>query len=90
MAEEPKPKPLDRDLAKQDPERTFDSPSQIVEEKLLTKGEKIATLNRWRQSILEELSASGEGMRTQGVSGERAALLEQIEQAKSKLSPGSE
>ena len=53
---------LNRDLAKQNPEGTFDSPFEIVEEKLFTKGEKIATLNRWRQSLLEELSASGEGI----------------------------
>ena len=55
-------------------------------ERLFTKGEKIATLNRWRQSLLEELDASGEGMRTHGVSVERARLLEQVEAARSQLS----
>jgi len=77
---------LNRDLAKQNPEGTFDSPFEIVDEKLFTKGEKIATLNRWRQSLLEELSASGEGMRTYGNASDRARLLEQIEAAKSQLS----
>jgi hypothetical protein len=79
------PKPFNRDLAKRDPERVFGTPDAIVVEKLLTKGEKVATLKRWRQSILEELSASGEGMRTHGVSSERARLLEQIETARSRL-----
>ncbi len=77
---------LNRDLAKQNPEGTFDSPFEIVEETLFTKGEKIATLNRWRQSLLEELSATGEGMRTYGIASDRARLLEQIEAAKSQLS----
>ena len=40
---------------------------------------------RWRQSLLEELSASGEGMRTYGIASDRARLLEQIEAAKSQL-----
>jgi hypothetical protein len=79
------PRALNRDLAKQNPEGTFDSPFEIVEEKLFTKGEKIATLNRWRRSLLEELSATGEGMRTYGVASDRARLLEQIEAAKSQL-----
>ena len=79
------PRALNRDLAKQNPEGTFDNPFEIVEEKLFTKGEKIATLNRWRQSLLEELSAAGEGMRTYGVTSDRARLLEQIEAAKSQL-----
>ena len=57
------PRALNRDLAKQNPEGTFETPFEIVDEKLFTKGEKIATLNRWRQSLLEELSAAGEGMR---------------------------
>ena len=52
-------KPFNRDLAKDNPDRVFESPQQIVEETLLTRGEKIATLNRWRQTILEELRASG-------------------------------
>lgn len=76
---------LDRNLAKQNPERVFPSPLDIVRETLFTKGEKLGTLNRWRRSILEELSASGEGMRTYGVASERARILGQIEEAKSRL-----
>jgi hypothetical protein len=85
-----KQKPFNRDLAKDNPERFFESPQQIVEETLLTRGEKIATLNRWRQTILEELSASGEGMRTHGVSTDRSRLLGQIEQAKAELAKMSD
>ncbi len=73
-------RPLNRSLAKQDPEGTFDSPLGIVEERLFTRGEKIATLNRWRQAILEELMALGEVR--------RARLLGEIEEARSRLSTG--
>ena len=69
---------LNRSLAKQDPDGTFDSPFGIVEETMFTRGEKIATLNRWRQTILEELVAVGEV--------KRARLLLEIEEARSRLS----
>ena len=46
------------------PERVFSQPRDIVDEVLMTRGEKLATHTRWRQTVLEELSASGEGMRT--------------------------
>jgi hypothetical protein len=57
---------LNRDTAKQQPESVFESPLEIVCEILLTKGEKFATLNRWRESIFAELNASNEGMATRG------------------------
>ena len=69
---------LNRSLAKQDPEGNFESPLGIVEEVMFTRGEKIATLNRWRQAILEELAAMGEI--------KRARLLGEIEEARSRLS----
>jgi hypothetical protein len=73
-------RPLNRSLAKQDPEGTFHSPLGIVEERLFTRGEKIATLNRWRQSILDELIALGEARRAQ--------LLGEIEEARNRLCSG--
>jgi hypothetical protein len=54
-----RPRPLNRDDAKQSPETTFASPIDIVTEPLLTRGEKTATLDRWRQTIIEQLNASG-------------------------------
>ena len=68
---------LNRSLAKQDPGGNFASPFGIVEERLFTRGEKIATLNRWHRAILDELSASGEG--------ERARILGEIEEARNLL-----
>jgi hypothetical protein len=69
---------LNRSLAKQDPGGTFESPLVIVDETMFTRGEKIATLDRWRQFILAELTAVGEV--------KRARLLEEIEEARNRLS----
>ena len=65
---------LNRKLAKQDPEGHFDSPLGIVDERLFTRGEKIGTLNRWRQTAL---GAS--------VAVDRVRLLQLIEEAKNRL-----
>jgi hypothetical protein len=69
---------LNRSLAKQDPEGTFDSPFGIVEEQLFTRGEKIATLDRWQSNVVKELSALGEER--------RARLLIEIVEARNRLS----
>ena len=80
-------KALNRDEAKQRPDFYFASPLDIVPEPLLTRGEKLATLERWRLLVTEELSASGEGMRTQGYSDEQVRTLDLIEQARRRLKP---
>ena len=49
----------------------------IVNETALTRGEKIATLDRWRRAILEQLAAQGEV--------KRAQLLGEIEEARTRL-----
>ena len=69
-----KTRALNWKLAKQDPERTFVSPLDIVDERLFTRGEKVATLNRWRQTAL---GAS--------VSVDSHRLLELIDEAKYRL-----
>ena len=66
-----------RSLAKRDPEGTFEKPFVIVDETMFTRGEKIATLDRWRQSILAELTAVGEV--------KRARLLGEIQEARNRL-----
>ena len=59
----------------------FKSPFEIVSETLFTKGEKLGTLNRWRQAILDD-----DAMRTYSVTSERAQVLGQIDEAKRRLS----
>jgi hypothetical protein len=77
---------LNRTFAKRNPERVFDSPSDIVDEKLLTRGEKLGTLDRWRQSILAQQAGYGAEQR-RGL-GASSQLLGQIEEAKLRLSTG--
>jgi hypothetical protein len=76
---------LNRQQAKQRPQEAFDSPLEIVEEILFTKGEKIATLNRWRQGLLDQLNASGAGDCSHGAGSDRTRILEQIETAIGQL-----
>jgi hypothetical protein len=83
-----KGKPLNRDAAKQQPESAFVRPLDVVDEKLLTKGEKLAALERWQQSILEQLKATSEGMPTDGASAGYMEALEEIEEAKRRLGSG--
>lgn len=78
-------KPFNRDAAKQQPEMWFASPNDIVGHRLLTRGEKIVTLDRWRLNLLGELAASSEGMRTRGYSAGQLAALDAIEEAKARL-----
>jgi hypothetical protein len=76
---------LNRTYAKNNPARVFDSPSEIVDELLLTRGEKLGTLDRWRQSILEQLP--GHDAERRGYAA-FSQLLGQIEEAKLRLSSG--
>lgn len=77
---------INRDAAKHLPSSQFEHPSEIVQEPLLTRGEKIATLNRWRQQIIEELSAGDEGMPTRRTSGRHHDLMQSIDGALEELS----
>jgi hypothetical protein len=72
---------LNTEVAKANPERVFSSPLNIVDELMLTRGEKIATLERWRVNVFQELDAGSEGMRTRGTSARHAVTLSEIDSA---------
>ena len=74
-------------VAKHNPASVFASPLDIVDEIMMTRGEKIATLERWRLSVLQDLAAADDGMRTAGVSATHSDTLDMIEQALSRLRP---
>jgi hypothetical protein len=74
--------------AKADPARHFANPAAVVDTVMLTRGEKIATLERWRLDILRELDAANEGMRTYGRTTKHTALLNEIEAARQQLVTG--
>ena len=73
---------LNRAEAKQNPESAFARPFDIVFETLFTKGEKIGTLNRWRDNILEG------GSLRHGRTSEHERLLVEIDEAVGQLSRG--
>ena len=68
---------LDRNLAKREPEWTFESPLRIVTEAMFTRGEKIATLERWRNALQNRLIAAREV--------DQRRVLAQIDEARSRL-----
>jgi hypothetical protein len=70
--------------AKANPEAHFASPLDLVDEVMLTRGEKLATLQRWRERILRQLAAEG-GMDADGASWKEAEVLDAIEQARRQL-----
>jgi len=76
---------LNRDVAKQRPHAVFQTPFDIVGEVLLTRGEKLGTLERWRQNILSELCASDDGMATRGYSSKQLKILQAIDDATVQL-----
>lgn len=80
---------LPRGEAKLDPGSVFDSPAEVVAEVLMTRGEKIATLKRWRDEVISQLRAADEGMQTRPASAAQAELLRKIETALADLSSGS-
>jgi hypothetical protein len=71
---------LDRELAKQSPEVVFTHPSALRDEILLTYGEKLATLERWRLNVLHALSVA-----TPSAADPLLKLLDEIEEAKEAL-----
>jgi hypothetical protein len=76
---------LNPQMAKHNPASVFDSPLDLVDEIMMTRGEKIATLERWRTSVLQVLAAADDGMRTAGLSADHADTLAAIEAALSEL-----
>jgi hypothetical protein len=70
--------------AKAHPEAHFSSPQDLVEEVLLTRGEKLATLQRWRERILRQLAAEGSAA-IDSAAWKEAEMLDAIEQARRQL-----
>ena len=52
------------DKARLDPATVFARPMDIVAEPGLTRGQKLATLKRWSDSLHDQLAATSEGMQT--------------------------
>jgi hypothetical protein len=76
---------LDRTKAKYSPADVFNSPEDIVNEIMMTRGEKLATLGRWAHDICHEMSAATEGMKTVGMADGLVSSLDSINAAIEQL-----
>jgi hypothetical protein len=77
---------LSRSAAKENPGEAFESPAALVAEVMLTRGEKIGALERWRRDVLLEMTATSEGMRTEPQTGRLGRLIHDIDDAIRELS----
>ncbi len=77
---------LNTDKARLEPDTVFDRPLDIVSETGLTRGQKIAALERWSQALQDRIRATGEGMAPPaGQTAEEAAMIEEIGKALEQL-----
>jgi hypothetical protein len=70
--------------AKDQPESVFAMPKDVIGEVMLTRGEKLAALKRWRLRILDHRQGSSILARTRD---EQDRILDEIEEAKKLLEP---
>ncbi len=77
---------LNTENARLDPEAVFNRPLNIVTEMGLTRGQKIATLDRWKEALQDRLTATGEGMAPPaGQTAQEAATIQEISEAREFL-----
>jgi len=70
---------LNHDRVTNNPESDFDTPQSLVEEVGLTRGQKIAALERWAFLVDRRPASGNEGMPTYGTEPHDAELLPEIE-----------
>lgn len=76
---------IDTEKARLDPESVFAHPDALVQELALTRGQKLAALDRWALQIERRLLATSEGMPGNGTSDVDLALLNAIAAAREAL-----
>lgn len=72
------------EAAKSDPHRHFAVPRDVIGEVMLTRGEKLATLERWRLRVLCHLPDSNSATKSSDTD-EQMKILGEIEEAKQRL-----
>ena len=73
---------LNTEKARLEPDAHFARPLDIVEAAGLTRGQKIAALKRWEQTLLDRIKATSEGMAPPpGQTATEAATVEEIASA---------
>lgn len=72
-----------------DPASVFGSPEALASEIALTRGQKIATLQRWEEQVCERLAAAGSELSHLGAPMIEADLLEAIRSVRENLKLGA-
>ena len=73
------------DEARFNPEGEFEHPSELASAVGLTRGEKLAALDRWEFQVERRLAAGSEGMPTWGRASADLKLLEDIRRVRETL-----
>ncbi len=90
MTDMPEIMNMNTNKARFNPASVFDRPLDIIDAVGLTRGQKIASLERWQEDLLEELAATNEGMPSNGYATQNATLLEEIKLAIARLRPAAQ
>lgn len=76
---------LNRAAAKENPAEFFDTPQDLSDNVLMTSGEKVIALQRWRFLLEAELRATSEGMQEAVDPASQLECLEAIDTAIMRL-----
>ena len=69
-----------------EPDAVYEKPDDVVKELGLTRGQKIAALERWELALHDRIRATGEGMAPEaGQTADEAATVIEIAQALAML-----
>ena len=72
-------------VARLNPEAEFETPHDLSASLGLTRGQKLATLDRWYQSVQRRMEATNEGMSPEGTTDHDTLLLAAIDAAQAEL-----
>lgn len=73
------------EAARLNPDVAFETPHDLAASIGLTRGQKIATLDRWYQSVQRRMAATNEGMPPEGTTDHDTMLLAGINAAQAEL-----
>ena len=74
------------DNARFNPDVEFPTPHDLAASNGLTRGQKIASLDRWSESVQRRMAATNEGMSPQGTTDHDTLLLARINAAQAEMS----
>ena len=77
---------LDSEKSRFEPDAVYKKPSDVVDKPGLTRGQKIATLERWNLTLQDGIRATGEGMAPEsGQTADESATVVAIAHALAQL-----